>query len=73
MRTADPNRYLDEFLKQVQDGLDQFDRVDAILDTTSVEVGLRKSVAEDACGVPKRARSCWAGVPVIVRRLCGTR
>src|SRR6266567_4147352 len=48
MRTADSNRYLGEFLKQVKDGLDQFNKVDAILDENSVQVGLRKSVAEDA-------------------------
>jgi hypothetical protein len=47
MRTANPNRYLDDFQQQVRDGLDQFKRLDGILDESGVQASLLKSVAED--------------------------
>ncbi|WP_304452648.1 hypothetical protein [Nocardiopsis sp. YSL2] len=48
MNTADPNRYLDDFLVQVQDGLKHYSQVDSALEESNTPANLRKAVAEDS-------------------------
>ncbi|MFE1396783.1 hypothetical protein ACFW53_02450 [Nocardiopsis dassonvillei] len=48
MRTANPDTYLDDFLKQVQDGLDQYKSVSDALAGAGVKAPLLKAAAEDA-------------------------
>ncbi|HCT79690.1 MAG TPA: hypothetical protein DGT23_24615 [Micromonosporaceae bacterium] len=48
MRTADPNRHLDDFVQQAQDGLSRLTELEAALKQATSTASLRKAIVEDA-------------------------